>query len=149
MAPDQETGRIDPIMGLAYLACAMRQPKTTADLDADVAREYLRARFILSDRSMAARVAAAVPLRAVVREVGYEESSRRFVMTFVAEHGDGEEETVRSDRTDGAAGGRVRRMWTQDLAGRRVIIYKCNEAAGRDPARGSGYRVAPLIQIIG
>ena len=98
--------------------------------------------------STAMRMLDAIKIRATITDIEYEESSTRFVITFVSENSDdGHEETIRSDRTDRFDGDRVRHMWSKDLIGKKVVIYKTMEETG-NPKKPT-CRVAPYVSVIG
>lgn len=147
MMMDSNTTDDARALELAYLACASRGAMTFTDLDMAVAEEYLRARYILSARSLAGRLRDSKMIVGTCKGMAFEETSKRFVMTFRADGAD-EDETVRSDRTDGRFGTRIRAEWNTGLVGRRVRIYKINEGKGSDPRHSSGFRVAPIIRPI-
>ena len=77
-----------------------------------------------------------------------EETSKRFLIKFVADKSeDGKVETIRTDRTDSYSyGDLVRALWTQDLVGKHVCIYKHNEMPTQDQAaemRKNGSTIPP------
>lgn len=116
------------------------------EVAAKVCERALMLRRQADERSLAMRTLAATPIRCRVRSVMLEEATSRYVVEFVAANGDGNPETVRSDRTDGALGPVVTRLW-DGLAGHAAVIYKHRENA--DAKAPNGYRVAPWVIDLG
>ena len=105
---------------------------------------------ILDDESTSVQLLRSVVIRATVKKVDYEESSHRYVVSFVAANDpEGKVETVRSNRLDGRGGKAARAIWGRDLDGHDVMLYKTNEAVGRDPKNAQGYRVSPWCRDLG
>ena len=121
-----------------------------AEAEALLAYYVSQLRRLGNERSVPCRIANCVAVMATVTDVAYEESSTRYVITFLSDspnrEGERRPETVRSDRTDGLRGQFVVSMW-QDAAGQRAVIYKTTEATGR-PAKPS-IGVAPYVQLFG
>lgn len=128
-------------MALAYLACSLRGVRPE-QLDAELVKEYLRIRRVMSPKSLPMRVAGAVPIRCSISSISLEESSQRFLIEFTADGSDTSEQ-IRSDRVDGRRGDEVRAMWGAVVPGTRAVIYKTNE--NQSAERSSGYRVAPYV----
>lgn len=102
----------------------------------------------MNPKSTAMRLLDAVPIQCTITDVSYEESSTRYVITFKPdvpfEGADSDTETIRSDRTDGFGGDRVKAMW-HDAAGKRATIYKTTEETGNP--RKPVCRIAPYVDI--
>lgn len=124
-------------------ATCFRVCKTLAGAAADLTRRD----------SPAMRMLGAERIYAQITSVDFEASSSRFVIGFapiLAGGYLGEEQAVRTDRTDGFWGSMVRGMLKDGdpsfLVGRRAFIFKTNdEMSGK---AGRSIRVAPFISIL-
>ena len=119
-----------------------------AEVAQKVTERALLIRQQIDGRSLVMRVLSSTVITGTVRTVTFEGSSSRFVVEFVADNGEGEVETIRSERTDGRNGDVARKLWGSGLVGHRVAIYKNNEP-GRDGKASNGYRVAPWVVDLG
>lgn len=126
---------------IAYISLRLKgQPFGEAELT----RELLNLDRVFSDSSLPSIVMDSKRIVAVVKRIDFEQTSKRFVVTFCAT-GSNEEETIRSERTDGRRGEIARSLWArQDLIGHRVVLYRHNEPSS-DPKMSSGFRVAPWV----
>lgn len=121
------------------------------DSEASAERAILKrlslAENLLADDSIAMRMMDSVRIVATVKDIKFEESSQRYVVTFVADKGDGKVETIRTDRTDDwRTGALVKRMWNPQLVGQKVVIFKHNEIPTKEQAekaRANGAAVPP------
>lgn len=117
------------------------------------------AETLTNERALPVLILGAIRIRAHIKDVSYEESSHRYVITFVAKTGDnsGDEETIRSMRTDDYRVSEefVRTLW-EDKVGRDVILYKYNEMPNERQQQGGrnggrippkGYRTAVYVDI--
>lgn len=132
---------------LAALCCAASGEPVD---DMSVATMAVKLESAIDDESTAVQLLRSAVIRARIERVDYEESSRRYLISFVALNDpEGKVETVRSNRTDGARGKAAKAIWGRDLAGHEVLLYKTNEAVGRDPKNAQGYRVSPWCKDLG
>lgn len=132
---------------LAYLVCALRGPaaEKSRDVELDVTGEYLRIHRLMSEKALPSRVASSVVIRCTIQAIELEESSRRYLITFLADGLD-KPEVIRSDRTDGRRGAAVMSLWRDVRPGTRALIYKHNE--NQTSERANGYRVAPYVIVL-
>lgn len=128
----------------AVRRCASPKPSTGEVLD-----DFFYLKSLMDKSSVFMRTAYAVPIPARVVSVSYEESSTRYLITYLPVRGygsaDAKEEHVRSDRTDGWNGKAISDMCS-DLAGRNVIIYKTVQRT--KDADNPSVRIAPYIRVI-
>lgn len=96
------------------------------------------------DSSLPSRMLKATPIIAKVCDVAFEESSRRYLITFIAKNSD-EEEHIRTDRLDGGCGEQISAM-VNDCVGKHCVIYKLLEKQGAKGGRD--VRVAPYIKAL-
>lgn len=132
---------------LAYLALCLKGDDVTP---VSLVKETLMVANATKDNSIAMLVQEAVRIRAKVVSIEYEDSSKRYLVEYVASNSDsGKTETIRSERTDGVHGKVVRQIWEGISRGDEVIVFKRNEFAN-DNGKGlaSGYRVAPWVTRI-
>lgn len=121
------------------------------DSETGVERAVLKrlslAEDLLADDSIAMRMMDSIRIVATIKDVRFEESSQRYVVSFVADRGDGKVETIRTDRTDDwRTGALVKRMWGSNLVGQKVVIFKHNEVPTKEQAekaRANGVTVPP------
>lgn len=123
--------------------------KNRAELEMEVARRVGTLMYLISDKSLPHRELDATPLwGAEVIDITFEESSKRYLMTFKAAKSNKQEpEIVRSDRTDGSNGNIVKEMWSKVKKGSRVGIYKLTEETGNPSV--PKVRVAPIVVVLG
>lgn len=114
-------------------------------LEEKVTRRALAIRRLITHRSTALEALEAYPLVSVVDSVEYEESSRRHIISFIAERGDGSIETARTRRMDGEDGDLVRRMVAAVKPGMRAVVYKTHE----EMPNGRKVRIVPWVQPLG
>ena len=132
---------------IAYISLAASGRKSDS-FDMDLTVEALRVKKCLNDDSLQLRTLTATKIPAVVLDKTFEESSKRYKITFLANGAD-KPETVRSERTDGRYSKTVHTLWDRDLVNHRVTIFKNNEDSA-DPRRSaSGFRVAPWVVDFG
>lgn len=128
----------------AVRRCPSPKPSTGEVLD-----EFFYLKALMDRKSVFMRTAYAVPIPARVISVSFEESSSRYLITYLPVRGygstDSKEEHVRSDRTDGRNGKAISEMCS-DLAGRNVIIYKTTQKTN-DPESPT-VRIAPYIRVV-
>lgn len=117
------------------------------DLELAVAQELLKMDRLTAERSLPSMVAHSVRIAATVISVEFEESSKRYLIKFMADNGD-KEECVRSERTDANHKDAVKKIWQRDLVGHRVIIFKYKDKVGSKGAP-NGYRIAPYCIDLG
>lgn len=125
---------------LAYLGLCLKGVQPS---EFSLTQEVLSIGRMTSEASLAMVVQDSVRLLAVVKNIELEESSQRYLITFQAVGGS-DEETIRSERLDDRHGKIVRSLWSQELVGHRVLLFKKNEES-KDPKNASGYRVAPWM----
>lgn len=102
-----------------------------------------------ADNSLAVLVQKSARLVGTIKDIKFEESSQRYLVTFRANNSD-EDEIVRSERVDSQRGETVKELWGRNnLGGHRVVLYKHNERVGEDKKREKGYRVAPWVTDLG
>lgn len=129
--------------------------KNEAALDRAITRRALKIQKLLSERSFPSKVLEATRIAATIKDIKFEDSSKRYLITFRADNSTEDvDETIRSERTDGANGENVLAMWEpKRLVGRHVMIYKYNEMPSEDTKRSGGrnvpshgYRCAVYVQ---
>lgn len=137
---DNDT-QFDPAaIRMAYFALLLSGRKYD-DLELAVAQEMLKMDHLTAERSLPSMVARSVRIRAIINSVEFEETSKRYLIKFIADNED-KEERVRSERTDSSHKDAVKKIWGRDLVGHRVIIFKCKDKVGSKEAP-NGYRIAP------
>lgn len=139
--PDSE-GRI---VEQAYYGLCMRGEALNA---MSLTREVLSIKQMMSDTSLAVIVQRATRFIAVIDNIGFEESSQRYLIDFKSMT-DGTEEQIRSDRIDGKHGKVAKQLWKKELAGHKVVIYKHNEKVGESKRNSNGYRTAVWVTDLG
>lgn len=143
---DNDT-QFDPAaIRMAYFALLLSGRKYD-DLELAVAQEMLKMDHLTAERSLPSMVARSVRIRAIINSVEFEETSKRYLIKFIADNED-KEERVRSERTDSSHKDAVKKIWERDLVGHRVIIFKCKDRAGSKEAP-NGYRIAPYCIDLG
>ena len=117
--------------------------RNEAALDRAITRRALKIQKLLSERSFPSKVLEATRIAATIKDIKFEDSSKRYLITFRADNSnDDADETIRSERTDGANGDNVLAMWDpKRLVGRHVMIYKYNEMPSEDTKRSGGRNV--------
>lgn len=122
---DNDT-QFDPAaIRMAYFALLLSGRKYD-DLELAVAQEMLKMDHLTAERSLPSMVARSVRIRAIINSVEFEETSKRYLIKFIADNED-KEERVRSERTDSSHKDAVKKIWGRDLVGHRVIIFKCKD----------------------
>jgi hypothetical protein len=132
--------------------------KRQTDVESDILKRVDFIKRMMGDNSVAMLMLDSVHIYCTIKSIEYEETSTRYVVSFVADNDEnGKVETIRTDRTDGNAGHLVRALWTQDLVGKHVCLYKHNDVPSADSAneirkRGGtippqGYRRAVYVRI--
>ena len=143
---DNDT-QFDPsAIRMAYFALLLSGRKYD-DLELAVAQEMLKIDRLTTEQSLPNMIGHSVRIRATINSVEFEESSKRYLIKFDADSGDGEER-VRSERTDANHKDAVKKIWQRDLVGHRVIIFKCKDKVGSKGAP-NGYRIAPYCIDLG
>lgn len=117
------------------------------NLELAVAQEMLKMNRLTAERSLPTMIGNSVRIAATITSIEFEESSKRYLIKFMADNEDGEEH-VRSERTDSSHKDAVRKIWQRDLVGHRVIIFKCKDRVGSKEAP-NGYRIAPYCIDLG
>ncbi|VWL87585.1 Uncharacterised protein [Collinsella aerofaciens] len=125
---------------MAYFALLLSGRKYD-NLELAVAQEMLKMNRLTAERSLPTMIGNSVRIAATITSIEFEESSKRYLIKFMADNGDGEEH-VRSERTDSSHKDAVKKIWQRDLVGHRVIIFKCKDGVGSKEAP-NGYRIAP------
>jgi hypothetical protein len=129
------------------LAMVIARGRTELNVS-EVTEEALRIKSLMREDSIPMRALGSVRIPCEIKGIEMEESSQRFVISFVAigRNATGEVETVRSDRLDGVNGNLVRQMWSPSIVGHRCVIYKCTEETG-DRLKPK-VRIAPFVRVI-
>lgn len=117
------------------------------NLELAVAQEMLKMNRLTAERSLPNLIGNSVRIAATINSIEFEESSKRYLIKFDADNGDGEER-VRSERTDANHKDAVKKIWQRDLVGHRVIIFKYKDKVGSKEAP-NGYRIAPYCIDLG
>lgn len=137
---DNDT-QFDPAaIRMAYFALLLSGRKYD-NLELAVAQEMLKINRLASERSLPSMIGRSIRITATINSVEFEESSKRYLIKFMADNGD-EEEWVRSERMDSSHRDAVKKIWGRDLVGHRAIIFKCKDRVGSKEAP-NGYRIAP------
>lgn len=136
------------VVRLAYLALCLRNNDVSPE---GLVGEVLRIESMTKDNSLAMMVQNAVRIRAKVVSVKFEQSSQRYLISYIASNnGTGEIETIRSERIDGPHGKIAERIWSGIHEDDEVVIFKKNEVANDNGRNASnGYRVAPWVVVVG
>lgn len=131
---------------MAYFALLLSGRKYD-NLELAVAQEMLKMNRLTAERSLPTMIGNSVRIAATINSIEFEESSKRYLIKFMADNGDGEEH-VRSERTDSSHRDAVKKIWQRDLVGHRVLIFKCKDQVGSKEAP-NGYRIAPYCIDLG
>lgn len=129
---------------LAYLSLMLSGKKVS---ETELASEVLKISRAKSEKSLAMLVQSSVRITAKVLDVKFEESSKRYVITF-RQIGGEKDETIRSERIDGRRSNDVMQLWGRDLKNHICLLFKHNEES-RDASKSNGYRVAPYVIDLG
>lgn len=131
---------------LAYIGLTFKGELVDA---ASLTKEVISIGRMAADNSLAVLVQKSARLVGTIKDIQFEESSQRYLVTFRANNSD-EDEIVRSERVDSQRGETVKELWGRNnLGGHRVVLYKHNERVGEDKKREKGYRVAPWVTDLG
>lgn len=131
---------------LAYIGLTLKGELVDA---ASLTKEVISIGRMAADNSLAVLVQKSARLVGTIKDIKFEESSQRYLVTFRANNSD-EDEIVRSERVDSQRGKTVKELWGRNnLGGHRVVLYKHNECVGEDKKREKGYRVAPWVTDLG
>lgn len=131
---------------LAYIGLTLKGELVDA---LSLTKEVLNISRMTADNSLAVLVQKSVRLVGTIKDIQFEESSQRYLVTFRASNAE-EDEIVRSERVDSARGDSVKELWGRNnLIGHRVVLYKHNERVGEDKMSEKGYRVAPWVTDLG
>lgn len=137
---DNDT-QFDPAtIRMAYFALLLSGRKYD-NLELAVAQEMLKMNRLTAERSLPNLIGNSVRIAATINSIEFEESSKRYLITFSADNGE-EEEWVRSERLDSSHKAAVKKIWGRDLVGHRVLIFKYKDKVGSKEAP-NGYRIAP------
>lgn len=117
------------------------------NLELAIAQEMLKLDRLASERSLPSMIGRSVKIAATINSIEFEETSKRYLIKFMADNGD-EEERVRSERADSSHKDAVKKIWGRDLVGHRVVIFKCKDRVGSKEAP-NGYRIAPYCIDLG
>lgn len=113
----------------------------------NVLKNLLYLRKFYSDKGLISRTLEAIPLKVTIKDKQLEESSQRYIISFVADNStDGEIETIRTDRIDSWSGDEVKALWEPVKPGVIAIIYKTYEETGN--AKAPRVRIAPFVNIL-
>ncbi len=137
---DNDTQFDSASIRMAYFALLLSGRKYD-NLELAVAQEMLKLDRLASERSLPSMVGRSVKIAATITSIEFEETSKRYLIKFIADNED-KEERVRSERMDSSHKDAVKKIWGRDLVGHRVIIFKCKDRAGSKEAP-NGYRIAP------
>lgn len=124
---------------MAYFALLL-SGRRYDNLELAVAQEMLKMNRLTAERSLPTMIGNSVRIAATINSIEFEESSKRYLIKFMADNGDGEEH-VRSERTDSSHKDAVKKIWQRDLVGHRVLIFKCKDQVGSKEAP-NGYWIA-------
>ena len=131
---------------LAYIGLTFKGELVDA---ASLTKEVISIGRMVADNSLAVLVQKSARLVGTIKDIKFEESSQRYLVTFRANNSD-EDEIVRSERVDSQRGETVKELWGRNnLGGHMVVLYKHNERVGEDKKRETGYRVAPWVTDLG
>ena len=137
---DNDT-QFDPAtIRMAYFALLLSGRKYD-NLELAVAQEMLKMNRLTAERSLPNLIGNSVRIAATINSIEFEESSKRYLIKFLADNGE-EEEWVRSERVDSSHKAAVKKIWGRDLVGHRVLIFKYKDKVGSKEA-SNGYRIAP------
>ena len=118
---------------LAYIGLTLKGELVDA---ASLTKEVIIIGRMHADNSLAVLVQKSARLVGTIKDIKFEESSQRYLVTFRASNSD-EDEIVKE-------------LWEKsNLVGHRVVLYKHNERVGEDKKREKGYRVAPWVTDLG
>lgn len=137
---DNDT-QFDPAtIRMAYFALLLSGRKYD-NLELAVAQEMLKMNRLTAERSLPNLIGNSVRIAATINSIEFEDSSKRYLIKFLADNGE-EEEWVRSERVDSSHKAAVKKIWGRDLVGHRVLIFKYKDKVGSKEAP-NGYRIAP------
>lgn len=137
---DNDTQFDSASIRMAYFSLLLSGRKYD-NLELAVAQEMLKLDRLASERSLPSMIGRSVKIAATITSIEFEETSKRYLIKFIADNED-KEERVRSERMDSSHKDAVKKIWGRDLVGHRVIIFKCKDRAGSKEAP-NGYRIAP------
>ena len=138
--------QIRRIFELAYIGLTFKGELVDA---ASLTKEVISIGRMAADNSLAVLVQKSARLVGTIKDIKFEESSQRYLVTFRANNSD-EDEIIRSERVDSQRGETVKELWGRNnLGGHRFVLYKHNERVGEDKKREKGYRVAPWVTDLG
>lgn len=134
----------------AVSVCHLTPEMSQAEKELAVTETMLLLDRLMSERSLASRVLSSVRLIATVESVEFEETSKRYKITFLADRAeDGQTEYIRTERTDGYYGTAVAKMMGEDgqaLVGQRCMIFKEVIPSSTDPTKK--VRITPYIKVL-
>lgn len=143
---DNDT-QFDPsAIRMAYFALLLSGRKYN-DLELAVAQEMLKIDRLTTEKSLPNMIGHSVRIAATITSIEFEETSKRYLVKFMADNGH-KEERVRSERTDSNHKDAVKKIWQRDLVGHRVVIFKYKDMVGSREAP-NGYRIAPYCIDLG
>ena len=92
----------------------------------------------------AERLAEAKPISGIVKDVSFEESSQRYIVTYEAVSGDsaGEDESLRTERIDNGAEGQIVADAAKALIGQHARLARVNEPMKSNPKKNVRVLVA-------
>lgn len=126
----------------AFASLDFTKFKTEADIERALVKRTLTARKMLHEKGLVMRVLDSTPIKATIKSIELEESSQRYVVTFLADNAQDGDETIRTDRIDGYNGEFVKATWHAGLIGKKVTIYKRLEK-NENQKQQTGKRVPP------
>ena len=116
---------------LAYIGLTFKGELVDA---ASLTKEVISIGRMAADNSLAVLVQKSARLVGTIKDIKFEESSQRYLVTFRANNSD-EDEIVRSERVDSQRGETVKELWGRNnLGGHRVVLYKHSSAGRRHAA---------------
>ena len=150
----EETTMDDKVLGnksavaTAFASVDFSQYKNGTDAELAVLRRLSLASRVLEDDGIAMSMCDAARINCTIQGIELEQSSQRFVVSFVADKSeDGKVETIRTDRVDSySCGNVVKALWTPDLVGAHVCLYKHNDVPTPEQiaeARKNGVTIPP------
>lgn len=103
---------------LAYIGLTLKGELVDA---ASLTKEVISIGRMAADNSLAVLVQKSARLVGTIKDIKFEESSQRYLVTFRANNSD-EDEIVRSERVDSQRGETVKELWGRNnLGGHRVF----------------------------
>lgn len=146
---DNNNAKINPFYtAIAFAGIQPGTYKTNDELEVAVSMRAVKIKQISeNENSLPNRILNAIPIRATVKRVEFEETSQRYKIFFIAVNNEDEhEEMIRTDRMDGKH--YMDEEYIKSLTDHICIIYKTNEKSDNAKIMGAGYRITPYIKKI-